>query len=131
LTPWSGRPRAAAKTLGEHHSGEDAADQPGAGGDRHRVDRAEPDAGGGQRRGGDDVEPLGMGAGGDLGDDAAVGIVQRGLAGDLAGEDGADRGAGAAADQRDRGVVAARFDAEDQALAGHGAPPVARDGARR
>ena len=61
--------------------------------------------------------------GGDLGNDAAVGVVERVLAGDNGGEDGADRNAGAGADDRDGGVVAAALDAEDGAGLVHLALP--------
>ena len=51
------------------------------------------------------------------GHDAAVSGVQRVLAGDLGGEDRADRQAGAGANQRGGGVVAAALDPEDEAVA--------------
>ena len=110
---------AGGEALGEHHAGEDAADQARAGGDGDGVEVGEADAGGGEGGDGDGVEALGVGAGGDLGDDAAVGVVQRVLADDLGGEDLADRLAGAGANHRDGGVVAAALDAEDDALVPH------------
>ncbi len=108
------------QTLGEHHAGKHAADQTGAGGDRDGVDVVERRAGRGQRRPGDDVEPFGMGAGRDLGHDAAIGRVQALLTHDLGGKDRADRRARRCAHQRRRGVVAAALDPEQKAVARHG-----------
>ena len=78
-------------------------------------DVGEPDPCPGERRRRDVVQPLGVGAGGDLGHDPAVGVVQRVLADDLGGEDLGPRPAGAGADHRGGGVVAAALDAEDHA----------------
>ena len=58
-------------------------------------------------------QDLDMGARGDLGDDAAIGPVRRLLPGEAVGEDAPVGG-----DQRRRRLVAARFDAEDQAHRG-------------
>ncbi len=60
----------------------------------------------------DEVGALGMGAGGDLGHDAAEAVVQVGLAEDGVREDAAGALA-RAGDDGGRGLVAARFDAED------------------
>ena len=65
-----------------------------------------------------------MGARGDLGHDAAIGPVRRLLAGQPVGEDAPVR-----RDQGRRGLVAARFDAEDQAHRGlpcHSPTPLAQ-----
>ena len=59
-----------------------------------------------------------MGARGDLGDDAAIGLVRRILADDGLGEDPPVAG-----DHRRRAVVARKFQAEDQA--DHCVPPFA------
>ncbi len=126
LTPQSGRRAGGGDALGEHHPGEDAADEAGAGGDGDGVDGGEGEAGGGEGGAGDGVEALGVGAGGDLGDDAAVAGVQGVLAGDLGGEDGADGAAGDGAHQGDRGVVAAGLDPQDDALALHTASRLRR-----
>ena len=107
------QPAGGGEALGEHHAGQHPADQPGAGGDGDGVEVGEPDAGPAERGGGDEVQPLGVGAGGDLGHDPAIGVVQRVLADDLGGEDLGARPAGAGADHRGGGVVAAALDAED------------------
>ena len=101
--------------LGEHHAGEHPADQPRTGGDRHRVDAVEAEAGALERGRGHEVEALGVGAGGDLGHDAAPLGVQPVLALDHRGEDLAPRLPGTRAHHRDGGVVAAALDPEDGA----------------
>ena len=90
----------------DHH----AADQPRPGGRGDRVDLAERDTRLGQRFLDQARQDLDMGARRDLRNDAAKGAMRRFLPGETMGEDAPVR-----ADQGRRRLVAARFDAEDQA----------------
>ena len=117
--------------LGEHHPGEDAADQAGAGGDGDGVEVGEGEAGAVEGGAGDGVEALGVGAGGDLGDDAAVGGVERVLAGDLGGEDVADGPAGASRGRAATAVSSQLVSMPRMTRSSHLALRVARDCVRR
>ena len=75
--------------LGAHHARQEPADEPGARGRGDAVKVSQTEAGAGKRLFGDEVYTLGMGAGGDVGDDAPEGRMQIGLAPDDRGEDGA------------------------------------------
>ena len=116
------QPARRGKALGKHHTGKHAADEARARSDANRIHIGEGQARAGEGRLGHHIDPLGMGAGSDLGDDAAKGRVQALLAKDLGGEDLADRPAGLGAQEGGRGVVAAAFDPEDDARLRQGVP---------
>jgi hypothetical protein len=95
------------------------ADQPGAGGDGHRVDVGERDAGGAERALDGRDHLLEVRPRSDLRDDPAEPrvLVHR-------GRDGVDQqlaAVGVGADQGDPGLVAGRLDPQDQRRVGHGA----------
>ena len=103
VDPDQRQPGARGQPLGEGHPGDDPPEEAGPGRDRHGVHPVEAEPGLAERRLGHGVEPLGMGAGGDLGDDAAEGRVQRVLGGHEVREDlGARRARGAESFRADR-----------------------------
>jgi hypothetical protein len=75
--------------LGAGDARQKPADQAGARGRGDAVKVAQGDARPGKRLFGHDIHPFGMGAGGDVGDDAAKGRVEIGLPPDDQGQDGA------------------------------------------
>jgi hypothetical protein len=93
--------------LRRHQPDHEPADQPGPGGRRNRVEVGEAQPRLGHGAGAAAVEREHVGAGGDLGDDAAVGPVLLQLAHERRGEHPAG-----AVHQRDGGLVAARLDPE-------------------
>ena len=94
--------------LGRHQTDHHAADQTGARRRRNRIDLIERHAGIGQRGRDHRRQPLGMGARGDLGNDAAIGAVHVVLRGDALGENDAFAG-----HKRGGRLVARRFYAEN------------------
>ena len=96
--------------LGRAQPDQQRADQPGALGDRDLVDLGEAGARLLERGGHHRVDQLEVVARGDLGDDSAVALVERSLGGDDVGEDPRPVDDGGA------GVVARRFESEDQAI---------------
>jgi hypothetical protein len=104
--------------LRRHHADDHAADQARPRRRRDAVEIAEPESGLLERAPDDAVDRLQMGAGRDLWHDAAVGAVFLQLGIDDVRADGAR-----IVDDRRRGLVAARLDAENDHGAGRAAGP--------